>query len=419
MAAFDKLAELRAILSEKGLDAFIVGSEDAHQSEYVADADLRREFISGFSGSAGTALILKDAAYLWTDGRYFLQAEQQLSSAWTLMKSGMPQVLDLYTWIKTNLHEGAKVGIDPWLLSATAAGDAIKAFSTKAIELIAVEENPVDIVWQRCGTRPSYPLGPIEVLSLDRAGVSHTDKIAKLVTDLEANNAIALVVTMLDEVAWLLNIRGTDVDYNPVVISYAVVTTEEVAYFVNPLKVTEEVRNHFGQSVQIHGYDQIETYLKTKSQLGKILIDSTKVSWRLKNAIGNAAIEKLSPITLPKSIKNDHELQGIIQAHIRDGVALTAFLHWLTQRVQQEPGTFTEYDVSIKIEEFRSKMTMHVQPSFPTIAGYGPNGAIIHYRPEKETALPLGVDSMFLLDSGAQYRDGTTDVTRYNNIIIL
>lgn len=405
------LQELRVLMSKLNVDAFIIGSEDAHQSEYVCEADNRRAFISGFTGSAGTALVLQDKALLWTDGRYYLQAENELTADWTLMKAGMPNVPDMNEWLSSNLSAGQKVGIDPWLISSASANASVKALSEKNIEFVAVAENPVDQVWAKHG-RPSYPSNFIEVIGLDRSGKSHEQKIDDIIAQLHGMGAVAVVVTMLDEVAWLLNIRGSDVAYNPVVISNAVVTTDGVVFFVDEGKVTEDVRAHLGARVSIKPYSAIEGFLVEIAKTGKVAIDSSKVSWRLRNAVGESMIEKLSPITLPKSLKNETEKQGFINCHIRDGVALTAFIHWLENHVRANPHTFSEYDVAVKIEEFRGRMDGHVGPSFSTIAGYGPNGAIIHYKPEKESAITLGVDSMFLLDSGAQYRDGTTDVTR-------
>lgn len=412
MSGSQYLSEVRALMQSQGVDAFLCGSEDAHQSEYVCSADMRRAFISGFTGSAGTALILMDMALLWTDGRYFLQAEGELSSEWTLMKSGEKGVLELPDWVVKHMKSGQKFGIDAWLVTTAAANSMIQKFKKAGIEVMSVEENLVDMVWVNNG-KPSYPSNPIEVLPLERSGVSHNEKIAALRKEMQDTNTIALVVTMLDEIAWLLNIRGSDVEYNPVVISYVVVTHSDIFLFVDPSKVTEEVKSHLGSVVTICGYNEVESCIQRLAQTGKIWMDCTKTNYRLSLAAGASHVDMSSPITLPKSLKNDAELHGIRAAHIRDGVALTAFLHWLENTVKAAPGTFSEYDVAVKIEEFRHRMDLHVGPSFSTIAGYGPNGAIIHYKPEKATARMLGVDSMFLLDSGAQYRDGTTDVTRY------
>eukprot|EP00605_Chrysophyceae_sp_TOSAG23-4_P002814 GSChrysophyteH1.ASY1.ANO1.3099.1 assembled CDS len=298
MSSLTKLGALRASLRRLRLDAFIIGSADAHQSEYVCDRDLRRAYLSDFTGSSGTALVLEDKALLWTDGRYFLQASQQLSEDWTLMRSGDPGALGLE-----------------------------KALQDKGVTLVAVEENPVDAQWH---DQPGFPL----------------------------TKANALCVSMLDEIAWLFNIRGT------------------AHLFCDETKI----------DMCVHPYSSVKN--------------------------GNKSNHVLSPLTLSKSIKNETELNGIRNAHIKDGVALTAFLCWLEQTVQLHPNSLTEYDVALKLEEFRHKMDGHQYPSFDTIAGYASNGAVIHYKPEKETALKLGVDSLFLLDSGGQYLDGTTDVTR-------
>ncbi len=405
------LSQIRALMKNHGIDAFLVGSEDAHQSEYVCGADMRRAFISGFTGSAGTALILNDSALLWTDGRYFLQAEGELSCDWTLMKSGERGVLELPEWVVKNMKPGEKFGFDSWLVTTTAANAMISKFQKFGIEVVPVQENLVDIIWTSNG-KPEYPMNPIEVLGLDRCGVPYNAKITGIRKEMSDANTSAMLVTMLDEIAWLLNIRGSDVEFNPVVISYVVITDNDVCLFVDGLKITEEVRAHFGATVNIFPYLEVESYIQKLSQSGRIWLDFTKTNYRLYSAAGASAVDKASPITLPKSIKNEAELNGFRAAHIRDGVALTAFLHWLEKFVQASPGTFSEYDVAVKIEEFRRKMDLHVGPSFSTIAGYGPHGAIIHYKPEKVTSYMLGVDSLFLLDSGAQYRDGTTDVTR-------
>lgn len=415
MSSPSPLDLLREQMKTLGIDAFLIGSEDAHQSEYVCAADTRRAFISGFTGSAGTALVLQDKAFLWTDGRYFLQAENELSPSWTLMKSGEPNVPDLQDWVVKNMTKGQKFGLDAWLVTTSSAQAMTSKFNEAGIEVVVVKKNPVDEIWT---SRPAYPSFPALVHGVERSGVSHEAKITQMRDELKKHNAFALVVSMLDEVAWLLNIRGSDVEYNPVVISYAVVTLKDVFLFVDLNKVTTEVAAHLGPGVTVKSYDEIESVLASLAVVAtseglSIWIDTAKTNYRLSLSIAGARVlSDPSPITLPKAIKNATELEGIRNAHVRDGVALTAFLHWLEQRVQSSPNTFSEYDVALKIEEFRAKMPLHVGPSFSTIAGFGPNGAIIHYKPERDTAKMLGVDSLFLLDSGAQYQDGTTDVTR-------
>jgi len=405
------------------VDCFICGSGDAHQSEYVSPRDKRRAFVSNFTGSAGTALILQSEALLWTDGRYFLQAESELSSSWTLMKSGNPGVPELDRWIYDNLPENSVVGVDAYLISASQSKSYQHLWKSKNISILAVDVNPVDVAWDEEGTRPGEPSSPIKIHSNAYSGFSYADKITKIQDVIRTNNSNALVVSMLDEIAWLFNIRGSDISYNPVVISYAVVTLEKSFLFVSSSKVTQELVEHLDASiVEILGYSDIEGFLLQLSRERKrVLVDPVQVNWRIYRALSTsvgedsahiAAIDFTSPITLSKSLKNEHELTGVRNSHIRDGVALTAFLHWLEGAVVASPNTLSEWDVAVRLEEFRGSMPLHVGPSFTTISGYGSNGAIIHYSPDQTTAALLGLDNMFLLDSGAQYLDGTTDVTR-------
>ena len=415
----EKLKALRSILIEQGLDAFIVGSNDAHSSEYVADKDMRRAFISDFKGSAGTALILakQDKALMWTDGRYFLQASQELSPQWTLMKSGEPGVLELQEWLLANMPDNSTVGVDAFLMTESQAKALQTTLKTKGVTLKAAEgTNPVDRVWNTLGGgAPATPSASVVVHDATRlAGKTHQDKIAAVQCHLRGTPATALVLSMLDEIVWLFNIRGADVDFNPVVMSYAVITLTGAHLFVDKAKLPEAVVMHLGTAIELHPYEAIEGFLEHFAQTkGEVVAaDPVQLNWRLCRAIGGAVLHMMSPVTLAKARKNDMELAGIRAAHIRDGVALTAFLHWLETTVRANPGSVTEYDVAVRIEDFRRLVADHVSPSFDTIAGYGPNGAIIHYKPDAKTAAALGLDSMFLLDSGAQYRDGTTDVTR-------
>jgi len=459
-AKMAKLVALREQLVLLSVDAFIVGSGDAHQSEYVCEADMRRQFISDFTGSAGTALITKDhGALLWTDGRYFLQASQELSSDWTLMKSGEPGVPEITEWLTKNMPAGSVIGVDPTLISAASAKSLMASLVAKGIVLKAIvdQRNPVDVVWEAHGARPAAPCAAMTIQDVATlAGKSHLDKISEVRAAMQKSSTSvqAFVVTMLDEIVWLLNVRGADVDFNPVTISYVVVTMQHgTHFFVDGGKLSEVVRAHLGDQITVHSYDAIDSFLAdfikqpatavavqnsngkgeeeekaavaqastpsppplpevAAASTNKVGMDASQINWRLSLVLGEAAVPMTSPITLAKSLKNECELNGVRQSHIRDGAALTAFLHWLEVTVKAAPLSITEFDVAVKIEEFRQKIPHHVSPSFSTIAGYGSNGAIIHYKPEQATAAALGTDSLFLLDSGAQYRDGTTDVTR-------
>lgn len=417
MAEFNKslLQQLRDHLRDIGIDGLIVGSGDAHQSEYVMSFDKRRQFISGFSGSAGTCLILQDRALLWTDGRYFLQASNELTEEWTLMKSGMPGVLELDQWVADNLGEGTVIGVDAFLISSQQALLLSDLWKKKGVVLKAIDTNPVDTLWNASGTRPSSSTNPIIIHPLKYAGVAYEEKLLTVQDYVRKNNATAILITALDEIAWLLNIRGSDIDFNPVVMSYLLVTLTKSILFVDSIKVTPDVRNHLKANlVEILPYEAVDDYMKNYAVNDDVVLaDPAVVNWRLYLSLGKNVKATVSPVTLPKSLKNAAEIEGMRQSHIRDGVALTAFLCWLENHVRSsESSIITEYQVAEKIEEFRHKMPMHLYPSFETIAGYGPNGAIIHYKPKEESSNLLKKDALFLLDSGAQYLDGTTDVTR-------
>jgi Xaa-Pro aminopeptidase len=400
----------RKFLKDANIDAFIVGSGDAHQSEYVSAADERRQFVSNFTGSAGTALILQDRAFLWTDGRYFLQAGNELTSEWTLMKSGQPGVLELADWVAENMTSGQTIGVDPLLIPNGQATTYKALFASKGMKFVGVDKNPVDRAWQELG-QPTGAVAPVSAMDLSTTGQSHTEKIEKLQNIITQNGCVALLVTMLDEVAWLLNIRGEDIVYNPVALCYAVVTLDQTHLFIDPTKVTEAVLAHLGPRVTVQPYEEVAAFLSAQAALGRVQMDPAQVNWRLYQCVDGAVKAKTSPITLAKSLKNPVELAGFRECHIRDGAALTAFFHWLELTVKGG-AKITEYEVTEKMEEFRGRMKFHKGPSFGTIAAYGPNAAMMHYSPSKESSAVIGTESTFLCDSGAQYLDGTTDVTR-------
>ena len=411
--AAPSLSDVRRELAVLEVDAFICGSQDAHQSEYTCDRDLRRAFLSGFTGSAGTALVLPDKALLWTDGRYFLQAETELSADWTLMRSGEVDILEMDLWIGKNMPSGSKVGVDASLISADQAISLSAQLEKTGISLTQVKYNPIDKLWGVL--QPLAPTAP--ALVMINHGQDHVDKITTVQTFLKANGADAFCASMLDEIAWLFNIRGSDVECNPVMMAYAVITIEDAHLFCDMRKLGTDVIAHLNiGSVKLHSYESVQEFVTGMQSTGKrISVDKKQINWGLYNAAGsNTTLPVTSPLTMAKSLKNDIELNGIREAHIRDGVALTAFLCWLDKKVRATPNMVTEYQAAEELEKFRSAMYGHKYPSFATIAGYGPNGAIIHYKPEATTSATIGTDSLFLLDSGGQYIDGTTDVTRTN-----
>lgn len=417
---------VRRQLKEANVDAFVVGSADAHNSEYVCDRDKRRDYISRFTGSAGTALICVDQAnLLWTDGRYFLQAEQELSSSdWTLMKQGQPGVLDPNNWLQKFMKPGQCVGIDPSLMPASSIHALKDMLEAHNVTLKSLEVNPIDVVWDASGSRPESPCKRLSTVGIDRAGQSALDKVEQVRVFIreqlpEASSA-GIVLSALDEIMWLLNIRGDDIQYNPVAVSYLVVTLDAVYIFINKDKLDSAlIDEHWQGLVQVYEYEDIIPFLKqfaeescATSSSNKMLADPAHLNGKVYESIRSAVKHCTSPVALSKSLKNETELAGIRAAHVRDGVALTAFFHWLEEAVKANPHTITEYDIESRVLDFRSKMDGFVGPSFSTIAGYGANGAIIHYHAKKDKCSTLGVDSLFLLDSGAQYLDGTTDVTR-------
>ncbi|KAH9015896.1 putative Xaa-Pro aminopeptidase P [Lactarius hengduanensis] len=402
----ERLAALRNLMAGRNIDAYVVPSEDQHFSEYPAECDKRRAFISGFNGSAGTAIVTKDKAYLFTDGRYFLQAEQQLDKNWTLMKQGLPDVPTWQESITKNVTSAARPGIDPELLSAS------EAKSFVGIDLTYCE-NLVDLVWG--SARPPRPRNPIFSLDVKYAGVDHATKLASVRQELEKQNARALVVAMLDEVAWLFNLRGADIDFNPIFFGYAVVTTDNAILFVDPEQVSQDVRAQLGQEVQLRPYDAFIPYLKELGadlQAGQKVLIGDKTNVAVAEAIGLSYINiARSPIADLKAIKNATEVEGFRASHIRDGSALIRYFAWLEEQLNQGV-KLSESQGADQLEKFRSELLLFKGLSFPTISSTGPNGAIIHYSPDPNDCAIIQKDQVYLCDSGGQYLDGTTDVTR-------
>jgi Xaa-Pro aminopeptidase len=362
------LTRLRALLRAQQIDAFIIESGDKHQSEYVHESDARRAFISGFKGSAGTAVVLQDVAYLWTDGRYFLQAAQELSPEWTLMKSRNPGVLEMEDFLPTILSSGQVVAVDSFLMNTKNAEALTTKLGAKGVIFKGVLSNPVDEVWG--ADRPALPNGKVRIHDLKYAGVSACEKIAKVQAAVAVQNASGVVFSALDEVAWLLNIRGNDISFCPTVMSYAFVTQTNCHLFIHDFKLSEAVSEHLQHaSVIIHGYDDILAFLQQYisecgENMGSILADVNQLSWGIWQCLGKHARLFTSPITLMKAIKNDAEIDGMANAHVRDGVALTAFLHWLEREVTARPNEMTEYEVSEVLAQFRAKMPGFVSLSF-------------------------------------------------------
>lgn len=403
------------------IQAYIVPSGDAHQSEYIAPCDCRREFISGFDGSAGTAIVTEQNAAMWTDGRYFLQAAQQMDSNWTLMKMGLKDTPTQEDWLISVLPEGSKVGVDPFIIQTDQWKSMSLALKNAGHLLVPVQENLIDAIWT---DHPERPCQPLITLGLNYTGVSWQDKILALRAKMAERKASWIVLTALDEVAWLFNLRGSDVEYNPVFFAYAIVGTDTIRLFINGDRLVDPaVRHHLlldssppaELRIQLEPYESVLSALQgicaALSPKEKVWI-SDKASYALSETIPKTQryLSSYTPICLSKAVKNVREIEGMRRAHVKDAVALCEFFNWLEKEIQKD--TVTEITASDKAEEFRSQQEDFVSLSFATISSSGPNAAIIHYKPVTETNRKLSVKEIFLLDSGAQYKDGTTDVTR-------
>ncbi|UKZ78088.1 hypothetical protein TrVFT333_005822 [Trichoderma virens FT-333] len=422
----DKLTKLRALMREHNVQIYVVPSEDSHSSEYIASCDARREFISGFTGSAGCAVITETAAALATDGRYFNQAAQQLDDNWTLLKQGLQDVPTWQEWAAEQSAGGKTVAVDSTLLTGSAAKKlAEKIRKSGGSDLVPLDVNLVDAVWG--AERPARPQQRITVLSEKFAGKSVQSKLADLISELEKKKSPGVFISMLDEVAWLFNLRGNDIPYNPVFFSYAVITPKGAALYVDESKLDEECREHLAKfNVAIKPY---EAFFRDAEQLhqqfvasaqgeeggntGSFLM-SNKGSWALKRALGgDTAVEEIrSPVGDAKAIKNETEMEGMRACHIRDGAALIEYFAWLEDQLINKKAVLDEVQAADKLEELRSKHQHFVGLSFPTISSTGANAAVIHYGPERGNCATIDPKAIYLCDSGAQYLDGTTDTTR-------
>ncbi|KAH9849039.1 Creatinase/aminopeptidase [Lenzites betulinus] len=407
-----RLRALRELMAkpEYNVQAAVIPSEDQHFSEYIAQCDERRAFISGFTGSAGTAIVTSEDAYLFTDGRYFLQASQQLDQNWTLMKQGFPDVPTWQDFLSKNLGTHYRIGVDPTLIAASDAEGIVKALEPKNSELVSLEHNLVDAVWS---DRPPRPANKVFSLDVKFSGQSLQDKLANVREELQKKEAKAIVVNMLDEVAWLFNLRGSDIDFNPVFFAYALIDQDKALLFVNESQLDSSVRDHLGSEVEVHPYDTFFSHLAklNASKDSKVLV-SDKASLAVAEAIGkDNIIVARSPVTDLKAIKNEVEIEGFRQSHIRDGAALVQYFAWLEEQLN-EGKELNESQVADQLEKYRSEQAHFKGLSFPTISATGPNGAIIHYDPDPNDCAIVKKDQIYLCDSGAQFLDGTTDVTR-------
>lgn len=404
------VAALRAELKSRALDGFIVPLTDEHMSEYVGSYAERLAWLTGFGGSAGNAAVLSEKAAIFVDGRYTLQVKDQVDEA--IFEHHHFQEYPLLKWIADNAGTDAKIGYDPELATVAWVKTATAALAKVGAELVAVNTNPVDAVWYE---RPEEPMNAVEIHDDKYAGRSAANKRADVAKVLKQEGADAAVVSMLDSVAWAFNIRSKDVLNTPVAHAYGVLRADESAtLFVNPEKVDDTVRAALGNQVSIEPRSAFYAHLTEIGNDGNsVLVDratnNAKIFKTLEDA-GASLIEGQDPCVLPKAIKNQVEQQGTRDAHIRDGAAVTEFLHWLS--IEAPKGTVDELSAVAKLWSFREARDLIRDNSFDTISGSGPNGAIVHYRVDETTNRKLEMDSLYLVDSGGQYLDGTTDITR-------
>lgn len=406
-----RLARLRELMKREHLSAFIFPSTDAHQSEYVADHWRGREWISGFNGSAGTAVVTMKSAALWTDSRYFLAAEEQLEGTeYQLMKLKVEGTPTIAEWLGKELQEvqSPEVGLDGMVNSYNYVKDLI--YSLRKLGGITLRTNldPLARIWEN---RPSLPANPVEIQPLEYAGETLVSKVARIRKSLRELHADGMLVSALDDIAWTLNLRGTDVHCNPVFVSYLLIESGKVSLFVDDNKLSPEVKQYLQDNqVSLYNYNKVEKCLESYSEYN-ILLDGNETSCYLWKAVKCQEIVAAgSPIPAMKAVKNTAEIEGYHSAMLKDGVAMVKFLKWLKPAV--EAGGQTEISIDEKLTSLRAEQKLFRDISFDTIAGYAQHGAIVHYEATPETDVVLKPEGLILIDSGAQYQDGTTDITR-------
>lgn len=406
-----RLDSLREVMRREKLAAFIFPSTDAHQSEYVASHWQGREWISGFNGSAGIAVVTLTKAALWTDSRYFLAAEQQLKGTeYQLMKQRVEGTPTIAQWLGEQLAEvdSPEVGLDGMVNSYHETQALVAELRQKGGITVRTNFDPLDIIWK---DRPSIPDFPVEIQPLEYAGETLQSKISRIRKALRVLHADGMLVSALDDIAWTLNLRGTDVHCVPVFVSYLLISSNKVSLFVDERKLTPQVKAYLAENgVSLYKYNKVEDELRTYSEYN-ILLDGDETSYRLWKAVKcQEIVSSASPIPVMKAVKNETEVKGFRRAMLRDGIAMVKFLRWLKPAV--EMGGQTEMSVDRKLISLRSEQPLFRDISFDTIAGYQEHGAIVHYEATTQTDAQLRPEGMILIDSGAQYQDGTTDITR-------
>lgn len=410
MSIPERLKNLRAVMADKGVDVYIVPTADFHQSEYVGEYFKARQYITGFSGSAGTAVITKDEARMWTDGRYFIQAAAQLEGTTVeLMKMGEPGVPELTAYLEDILKAGDTLGFDGRVVSV-GEGQEYADIAEKKGAKVAYHDDLIDMIWT---DRPEMSKAPAFSLGIEYAGESAADKLKRTREEMAKAGANAHVLTTLDDICWTLNIRGDDIEFFPLLLSYAIIKMDSVELYIDESKLNDEIKADLAElNVKIHPYNDIYADICKLDAETVLMLDPGKLNYALYNNIPENVkkVEERNPAILMKAIKNPVEIENIRKAQIKDSVAHVRFMKWLKENVGKIK--ITEMSATEKLDEFRAEMGNFIRPSFAPIASYGEHGAIVHYESSPETDVELKEGSFFLTDTGAGFWEGSTDVTR-------
>ena len=404
-----RLEKFRKKMREYQIDVYLIPTADYHESEYVGDYFKCREYLTGFTGSAGTAVITQEDACLWTDGRYFVQAARQLEgSSIRLMKMGEEGVPTVTAYLEEHLRAGMTLGFDGRVINGRMGEELSKIFTDRQVK-IAYQQDLVGEIWEE---RPRLVSRPIWVLDEKYAGESAQDKLFRLRETMRGTKATVHLLTTLDDIVWLLNIRGDDIPCNPLVLSYLIVTMDACHLFIQRQAVGESVKLYLEElQVTLHPYEEVYSFVKNYKN-ETILLEKACVNYALCQGIdsSNRVLDRMNPEAMAKAVKNPVEMENIRQAHIKDGVAVTRFMYWLKKNIGKI--SIDELSAAEKLESLRKEQEGYLQPSFDTISAYGPNAAMCHYQATKESYSELKPEGLYLVDSGGQYYEGTTDITR-------
>ena len=410
MSIIERLSQLRAQMEEKGIDVYVVPTADFHQSEYVGDHFKARAFITGFTGSAGTAVITKDAAGMWTDGRYFLQGASQLEgSTIELMKMGEPETPAMHDYIAAALPEGGTLGFDGRVI-AMGEGQEFEALTAAKGAKIVYDYDLIDAIWE---DRPALSEEPVFALGVEYTGETTAEKLARIREVMAAKGANVHALTTLDDICWTLNIRGNDIEFFPLVLSYMIVKMDKVDLYINEAKLSDEIKASFAaDGIELHPYNDIYEDIKALNGEDTLLVDPAQLNYALfKNIAADVKkVEARNPEVLFKACKNDVEIKNIRIAALKDSVAHVRFMKWVKENVNKE--VITEMSASDKLDEFRKEMGNFIRPSFEPISSYGEHAAIVHYSSSPETDVQLKEGTLYLTDTGAGFLEGSTDITR-------